>query len=81
MGNSSGGSAALAINKYDKLPHSVKLALQNAKIDWACGWVYRKWERGMPAKKLVKYIEKIDRAEAVKKAKRTWGPDYPLEYI
>lgn len=80
MGNSR-GSASPAINKYDKLPHSVKLALQNARFAWAAGWVYRYWQGGMNAKDLVKHIEKVDRAEAIKQRKRIWGADYPIECI
>lgn len=80
--NYRGGTASMAWGKYDKLPHSVKLALQEARIPWGPGWFYRQFESGkMSAPAIVKYIKKVDRAEAIKAARKAWGPDYPIELI
>jgi hypothetical protein len=80
MGNSK-GSAASAIRKYDQLPRSVKAALQEARFAWGAGYFYRRFQAGMKATDMVKYIRKIDRAEAIKQASKTWGPDYPIDLI
>lgn len=80
MANSK-GSAASAIGKYDRLPHSVKQALQEARFAWGAGYFCHKFEAGMKAKDMVKYIHDLDRETAVKQARRVWGPDYPVETI
>lgn len=81
MANSK-GSAASAIRKYDQLPRSVKKAIQEARFAWGAGWFHRQFESGrMSATELVKYIRKIDRELAIKQARKTWGPDYPVELI
>lgn len=81
MANYKGGSASPAWSKYDKLPHSLKVALQECRTPWAPGWVHKRWECGEPVKKLVQYIAKLDRDTARKQARKVWGPDYPLELI
>lgn len=81
MANSK-GSAASAIKKFDQLPRSVKAALHEARFSWGAGWFYRQFESGrMSAKDMVKYIHKIDREMAIKQARKTWGPDYPVDLI
>ena len=81
MGNSK-GSASSAIKKYDQLPHSVKAALQQARFSWGPAWFHRQFQSGrMSAKAMVKYIQKIDRAHAIKEARKVWGPYYPIELI
>ena len=81
MANHKGGTASPAWTKYDKLPHSLKVALQECKVPWAPGWLYERWNRGEPVKELLKYIKKIDRERAIKEARKVWGPGYPLELI
>lgn len=81
MANHSGGTASPAWSKYDKLPHTLKVALQECRTPWAPGWVYERFQRGEPVKKLVRYIAKLDRDTAIKRARKTWGPDYPIELI
>lgn len=75
------GTVSSAIKKYDHLPHSVKVALQEARFAWGAGWFYKAFQNGMKPKDMVKYIHKIDRQHAIKQARRTWGPDYPIELI
>jgi hypothetical protein len=80
MGNSK-GSAASAIKRFDELPRSVKQALHEARFAWGAGYFYRRFQSGMKAKDMVKYIQKIDRELAIKQARKVWGPDYPIELI
>jgi hypothetical protein len=80
MANSK-GSAASAIRKFDQLPRSVKQALHEARFSWGAGFFYRQFQSGMKPKDMVKYIKKIDRAHAIKEARRVWGPDYPTDLI
>lgn len=81
MANHRGGTASPAWSKYDKLPHSLKVALQQCRTPWAPGWLYERFQRGEPIKKLVAYVAKIDRERAIKDARKMWGPDYPVELI
>ena len=81
MANYRGGNASPAWSKYDQLPRTLKIALQECRIPWAPGWVYKRFQRGEPVKQLARYIAKIDREHAIKNARKTWGPDYPVDLI
>jgi hypothetical protein len=59
---------------YDRLPPSVRAALQNAAFDWAAYPIHRDFERGVrTAKETVKAIREWDRKQITKDRKRVWG--------
>lgn len=80
MSNSTGSSRETkTLHYYDQLPRSARLALQNARFDWATRYYLKAFESGrLNAKELVKRIQKSDYEHAVKEAPRVWGPGYPV---
>jgi hypothetical protein len=80
MGNSSGSShETRTLAYYDRLPKSVRFAVQNARFDWALRWWLKKFEEGsMSADELVKRVHAADRELSAKERRKVWGPDYPI---
>jgi Family of unknown function (DUF6525) len=59
---------------YDRLPPIIRQALQNAAFDWASYPIRRWFESGrFTAKECVRLIQKWDREQIRKDAKRVWG--------
>lgn len=76
--NFSTGSASYAsrenqMKAYDRLPRSVRSALQNASFDWAA-YPIRRWFEGgrYTAKELVRLIQKWDADQIKKDRTRVW---------
>lgn len=80
MGNSVTGNSRErhTLDYYDRLPRSVRAAIQSANLDWACrGWLLQ-FERGqINAKDLVKRIELADANATERDRVKLWGKDYP----
>jgi hypothetical protein len=58
---------------YDRLPPSVRAALQNAAFDWAPYPIHRAFENGQrTAKETVKAIASWDAAQIKEDRKRIW---------
>lgn len=84
MGNSviGGSQETRTMQYYDRLPRSVREALQNCIHDFAVGSWLKQFERGqIKAKDLVKKINEWDRKYALKHCDRVWGDGYPKELI
>jgi Family of unknown function (DUF6525) len=59
---------------YDRLPPSVRAALQQAAFDWASYPVWRRFESGkVSSKELTKAIAKWDADQIKKDRKKVWG--------
>jgi Family of unknown function (DUF6525) len=60
---------------YERLPPSVRLALQEAAFDWAAYPIWRAFEAGRykSAKELVRKIKEWDAKQIKKDRKRVWG--------
>jgi hypothetical protein len=73
-GSVSRASKASQWAAYDRLPPSVRAALQNAAFDWAPYPIHRAFERGLrTAKETVRAIGKWDAAQIRRDRKRIWG--------
>lgn len=82
MGNSSGSYRSTTVNSvaaFDKLPPSARHALANANFDWAPQPLVTLWRNGRfkTGPELAAFIRRFDEEETVKKARKTWGKDYP----
>ena len=59
---------------YERLPPSVRAALQQSTFDWASYPIWRWFEAGeYSAKELVERIAKWDAEQTAKDRKRVWG--------
>lgn len=64
---------------FDLLPRAARIAVANARFDWAVTAWLRKFEvDGVKASDLAERIEHRDRELAAKERLRIWGPDYPV---
>lgn len=80
MGNSKGGYYSKRENTmaaYDRLPASVRSALQVAAFNWAPQPIRTMFERGRySAPQIVKEIKKWDAKHIARDRKRVWGLDH-----
>jgi Family of unknown function (DUF6525) len=59
---------------YERLPPSVRRALQDAAFDWASYPIWRRWNAGkVSTPELVKAIAKWDADQIKRDRKRIWG--------
>lgn len=80
--NSSGSSGPTWQNNlkaYDRLPRSVRKALQDANQDWACTSLLAEFNRGeISAPDLIARVKRWDAMDmSAKTMARRWGPKHP----
>lgn len=72
-GGSSHASNENQWRAYDRLPPSIRKALQESAFDWAPYPIWRRFEAGEnTAKEYVKKIAEWDRSQIKKDRKRVW---------
>lgn len=59
---------------YERLPPSVRAALQQSAFDWASYPIWQRFERGeISSNNLVREIARWDAEQTAKDRKRVWG--------
>lgn len=80
MGNSTGTSSERrTLDYFEKLPRSARIAVANARFNWALkGWLQLFNDGKLKAADLVKRVEDADKTMTAKERLKVWGPDYPI---